>query len=113
MAQPSSRLGLRFRQSQLLHLLPPQTIWEQIQQHPDLLFELSWKLMAIQQPAIAAQLIKQALETAESHDDLNRRWSLVSCDAGLLLVVSKAQREAFCCGALDVLSLKSTIQQTS
>ena len=109
MAHPSSRLGLRFRQSQLLHLLPPQTIWEQIQQHPDLLFELSWKHMAIQQPAIAAQLIKQALETAESHGDLNRRWFLVSCVAARLLIVSKAQREAFCCGALGSLSLKSAI----
>ncbi|KAK9834510.1 hypothetical protein WJX74_003400 [Apatococcus lobatus] len=77
MAQSSSRLGLRFRRIQLLHLLPPQTIVIQIQQEPNTLFEVPWKHMAIQQPDIAVQLVKQALKTAESHIALNRRWHLV------------------------------------
>lgn len=80
MTQPSSRLGLRFGPSKLLHLLPPHIILEHIQQDPDLLFEMSWKHLAIQQPGITIQLMGQALGTAASQVALNKRWRLVSFD---------------------------------
>ena len=84
MTQPSSRLGQRFGQFQLLYLLPPHVVLEQIQQDLDLLFEISWKHLASQQPGITVQLIQQALETAEGQVALNNRWRLVRSDTCLM-----------------------------
>ena len=77
MSHSSSRLGMRFRPSYLLHLLPSETILERVQKDPDLLFELSWRRMAIRRPDITVQLMRQALETAQGNVGLNKRWWLV------------------------------------
>ncbi len=77
MSQPSSRLGMRFRPSQFLHLLPSEDIRQRIQRDPALLFELSWKRMAIRRPETTVLLMQQALETAEGDVSLNKRWLLV------------------------------------
>lgn len=78
MSQPSSRLGLRFGRTKLLHLLQPNVILDRIQQDPGLLFQICWKHLATKQPGISVLLIQQALETADSHVALKKRWHLVS-----------------------------------
>ena len=65
MHRPSSRLGLRFRSAQLLHLLQPQAILKIVLEDLDVLFKLAWKHLAMRHPGITVQLMQQALEAAD------------------------------------------------
>ena len=60
----------------MLHLLPADTIQARVQQEPSLLYELSWKRLAVRHPDICIVLIEEALKTADDVVALNKRWAL-------------------------------------
>ena len=80
MADSSHALSQRFTAAQLLHLLPAEAARKAVSQNTGLLYLLSWRQLARQQPELALELMRQALETAEKEEvALAKRWELVGC----------------------------------
>ena len=60
-----------------MHLKDADSIDQAVTEDKRLLFQLPWKRVALRHPQLGLQLMRMALETADSDVALVKRWNLV------------------------------------